>query len=84
MIVSLLFSDQKCFEDRSLVVRLRKGTVLLNGERYRKKTFKVGDVVSYRCKRGFKLSGPSHVTCSGIGKWKPWDKGTPTCSKLFA
>lgn len=70
-----------CREDRNVVTKLRRGKVLLNGKPYEKTNFKFGDVITYTCKRGFKLTGPSKVTCSGIGKWKPWDKGTPSCSK---
>ena len=67
--------------DRSLVTSLKQGSVFLNSGPYKNSVFKVGDVVSYKCKNGFTLTGPSQVTCSGIGKWKPWDKGRTECGR---
>ncbi len=65
-----------------MLTKLKRGFVKLNGQPYQKRTFKFGDEITYTCKNGFTLSGPSKMVCSGIGKWKPWDQGKPSCSEL--
>ncbi|XP_065068743.1 sushi, von Willebrand factor type A, EGF and pentraxin domain-containing protein 1-like isoform X2 [Rhopilema esculentum] len=77
--LSCIKTNQKCRVDPSLVTSLKQGNVFLNSRPYKDSIFKVGDVVSYKCNNRFTLVGPSQVTCSGIGKWKPWDKGRTEC-----
>ena len=74
----------RCPKEKALATRLRRGFVFLNGKTYKdKESFEFRDELTYKCKKGFTLSGPSKVVCSGIGKWKPLNQGKPVCSELF-
>eukprot|EP00794_Sanderia_malayensis_P016184 gene16184-17811_t len=80
--LSCIRIGQKCREESSVVTKLKRGFVKLNGRPYKTKSFNFGDEITYSCKKGFTLLGPSKLKCSGIGKWKPWDQGKPSCSEF--
>ncbi|XP_053174007.1 complement receptor type 2 [Scomber japonicus] len=43
------------------------------------KKFQYRDNISIECKRGYKMSGPSTITCGGNGRWSP---GLPYCQRI--